>query len=98
MRLADGEIARLDAEIERAMTAWPERDRAVLASFPGLGTTRKAILLAAIGDARRFRDDRALRKYLGWYAELAQSGTSVDRHRLGTVGERNARRRSGPQP
>jgi transposase len=92
VRLADAEIARLDAEIERTLEAWSPRDRAVLASFPALGQTRQAILLAAIGDVRRFRDDRALRKYLGWYAELAQSGTSVDRHRLGTVGERNARR------
>lgn len=92
LRTTDAEVSRLDAEIARAMSAWPERDRAVLASFPALGATRQAILLAAIGDVHRFRDDRALRKYLGWYAELAQSGTSVDRHRLGTVGERNARR------
>lgn len=90
--LADAEIARLDAEIARAMTAWPERDRLVLASFPALGPARQAVLLAAIGDARRFRDDRALRKRLGWHAELAQSGTSAGRHRLGAVGERNARR------
>lgn len=86
------EIERLDAEIERALDAWPARDRQVLASFPALGTIRMATLLAAIGDVHRFRDDRALRKYLGWYAELTQSGSSVERHRLGRVGERHARR------
>lgn len=89
---ADEELRRLDQELERALEAWPERDRAVLASLPGISTVRMAVLLAAIGDVRRFRSDRAMRKYLGWYAELAQSGSSVDRHRLGTVGERHARR------
>jgi transposase len=53
---------------------------------------RQAVLLAGIGDVACFRDDRQLRKLLGWYPEARESGSSLSKHRLGRSGNRMARR------
>jgi len=53
---------------------------------------RQAVLLSSIGDVSTFRDDRQLRKLLGWYSESRESGSSVSKHRLGHSGNRMARR------
>lgn len=53
---------------------------------------RQAVLLATIGDFNTFDNDRQLRKFLGWYPELRESGTSLSKHHLGLKGNRLARR------
>lgn len=57
-----------------------------------MSTLRQAVLLASIGEVACFRDDRQLRKLLGWYAEARESGTSTSKHQLGRSGNRMARR------
>jgi transposase len=84
LRIADGAIAE-------ALEAWPSRQRAILASLPGMSVQRQAVL-SAIGDLGTFRSDRELRKLLGWYPETLESGSSVNKHRLGVSGNRLARR------
>jgi transposase len=92
LRLVDGQIDHIEDAIQTALQAWPAKDRAVLESFPGMSVRRQAVLLSTIGDISTFRDDRQLRKLLGWYPELRQSGTSVSKHQLGRSGNRMARR------
>jgi hypothetical protein len=63
-----------------------------LDSLPVMTTLRQAVLISAIGDIATFRDDRQLRKFLGWYPELRESGSSMSKHRLALSGNRLARR------
>jgi transposase len=92
LRLLDGQIEQVEAAIGAVLEEWPSQERAVLASFPVMTTMRQAVLLATIGDVANFRDDRQLRKLLGWYPEARQSGSSLSSHRLGRSGNRMARR------
>jgi transposase len=92
LRVVDEEIGNADTTIAVALQAWPDRDRAILASLPGMSVLRQAVLFSTIGDWRTFQSDRQLRKLLGWYPEARESGTSVSKHRLGEKGNRMARR------
>lgn len=92
LRLVEQEIADAEAAIEAALAVWPASDRVVLASLPGMTPLRQAVLLSAIGDVANFRTDRQLRKLLGWYPEVSESGSSTSRHWLGRSGNRMARR------
>ncbi len=92
LRMVDGQIQEVEAAIGAVLDEWPARERAVLCSFPIMTTVRQAILLASIGDIACFRDDRQLRKLLGWYPEARESGSSLSKHRLGRSGNRMARR------
>jgi transposase len=92
LRIVDEEIDTAEATIADALQVWPQRDRAILASLPGMSMLRQAVLLSTIGDWRSFQSDRQLRKLLGWYPEARESGTSVSKHRLGEKGNRLARR------
>jgi transposase len=92
LRLLDGQIQQVEAAIGAVLEEWPAQDRGVLASFPVMTILRQAVLLASIGDIAYFRDDRQLRKLLGWYPEARESGSSLSRHRLGRSGNRLARR------
>jgi transposase len=92
LRLIDGQIQQVEAAIGAVLEEWPAQERAVLASFPAVTMLRQAVLLACIGDVACFRDDRQLRKLLGWYPEARESGSSLSTHRLGRSGNRMARR------
>jgi transposase len=92
LRILDQEVEVADMTIADALTNWPADVRTVLQSFPHVSGLRAAVLLSAIGDVKAFRSDRELRKHLGWYPEVVESGTSVHRHRLGQKGNRLARR------
>lgn len=86
------DLKAVDAAIADSIQAWPASDRRVLESFPLMSVWREAVLLSEIGDIRTFRSERQLRKLLGWYPEIVESGTSVFKHRLGLKGRRIARR------
>ncbi|HVA18583.1 MAG TPA: IS110 family transposase [Solirubrobacteraceae bacterium] len=88
----DDQVERTEAAITGALEVWPASERAVLASLPGMSPMRQAVLLSAIGDLATFSSDRQLRKFLGWYPELRESGSSVAKHHLGLSGRRLARR------
>ncbi len=92
LRLIDSQIQQVDAAVESVLEEWPAQERAILASFPAMTATRQAVLLASIGDIACFRNDRQLRKLLGWYPEARESGSSLAKHRLGRSGNRMARR------
>jgi transposase len=92
LRLIDGQIQQVEATIGAVLEEWPVSERAVLASFPAMTILRQAVLLSGIGDIAYFRDDRQLRKLLGWYPEARESGSSLAKHRLGQSGNRLARR------
>jgi transposase len=92
LRLVDSQIQAVEAAIGAVLDEWPIQDRAVLASFPVMTMIRQAVLLACIGDITCFRDDRQLRKLLGWYPEARESGSSLSKHHLGRSGNRVARR------
>jgi transposase len=92
LNLLDEELERADAAIAEALEAWPSRDRAILASMPGMSALRQAVLLSTIGELSSFRTDRQLRKLLGWYPESLESGASIAKSQLGASGNRLARR------
>jgi transposase len=92
LSLLDDQIEQVEAAIGAVLAEWSAEERAVLASLPGMTMLRQAVLLACIGDIAYFRDDRQLRKLLGWYPEARESGSSVSRHHLGRSGNRMARR------
>jgi len=76
LRHVDEHIGHAERAIEAALEAWPESERAILSSLPGMTRNRRAVLLSIIFDLASFRDDRQMRKFLGWYPELRESGTS----------------------
>jgi transposase len=86
------DLKAIDVTIADSLQAWPSGDRMVLESFPLMSPWRAAVLLSEIGDVRTFHSDRQLRKLLGWYPEIVESGTSVSKQRLGLKGRRIARR------
>jgi transposase len=92
LRVMEEEIATTEETVADALAAWPQQTLEVVRSFPHMSGLRAAVLLAAIGDVNDFQSDRQLRKHLGWYPEAVESGTSVNRHRLGQKGNRLARR------
>jgi transposase len=92
LRLVKGQIQQVESAIAAVLEEWSAQERGVLASFPAMTTVRQAVLLASIGDIACFRDDRQLRKLLGWYPEARESGSSLSKHRLGRSGNRMARR------
>jgi hypothetical protein len=92
LNLLDDQIDQVESAIGAVLEEWSAEERAVLASLPGMTMLRQAVLLACIGDIAYFRDDRQLRKLLGWYPEARESGSSVSRHHLGRSGNRMARR------
>jgi transposase len=92
LRMIDGQIKQVEAAIGTVLEEWSAEERTVLASLPAMTMLRQAVLLSCIGDIACFRDDRQLRKLLGWYPEARESGSSVSKHRLGRSGNRMARR------
>ncbi len=88
----DEQVASVEEAIAIALDSWPADERAVMESLPGITTVREAVLFSAIGNIDGYRDDRQLRKMLGWYAEAKESGSSVSKHHLGHSGNRMARR------
>jgi transposase len=92
LRKVDLQIDELEATISALVSEWPASQRAVYESFPCMSKMREALLIATIGDLSTFRHDGQLRKLLGWYPEIRESGNSVSKHYLGLGGNRMARR------
>jgi transposase len=92
LHLVETQITGVEQAIDAALHSAPAQDRAVLSSLPGMTVLRQAVLLTVIGDLASFRNDRQLRKLLGWYPESKESGSSTSKHRLGQSGNRMARR------
>jgi len=64
----------------------------VLITFPHLGEITAATLIGIIKDIGRWPDKKKLKKALGVYSSLTQSGTNPGRGRQGKEGSRHGRR------
>ncbi|MHB8508880.1 MAG: IS110 family transposase [Candidatus Dormibacteria bacterium] len=92
LRQVDDQVANVEDTIGNALEAWPLPERQIMESLPAMTQLRQAVLLAVLGDLTSFRDDRQVRKLLGWYPESKESGSSLSQHRLGHSGNRLGRR------
>jgi len=80
LRLLDGDIKRIEAEMQRLVNAAPElkHDIELLSSIYGVGFIVAVVILAELGDLRRFRKARQLTAFAGLSPRIYQSGTSVN--------------------
>lgn len=89
------EIAKIEKEIDDHIGGNPElkEDAELIRSVPGCGPRFAAQFLAYIGNARRFKNAKALAAYIGVTPRQRQSGTSVKgRTILSRTGHAAARR------
>jgi len=64
----------------------------ILLSFPYLGEIAAATIIGIIKDIEKWPDKKKLKKALGVYNSLTQSGSSLGRTRQGKEGSRHGRR------
>ena len=81
LRLLDGDIKRIETEMKRVVEAAPQiaHDVALLSSIYGVGFIVAVIIVAELGDLRRFRKARQLTAFAGGSPRIYLSGTSVSR-------------------
>lgn len=75
----DKDIARLEMESKRIINKAPslKQDYALLISIAGVGHITAAVVLAELGDLRRFHKARQLTAYAGVSPRIHESGSSV---------------------
>jgi transposase len=75
----DGQIAALSTQIEQHLLAYEslKGDYELLRSICGIGKSTAALLLAELGDVRRFANVRDLVAFVGLCPHPTRSGTSV---------------------
>ena len=73
------QIAEIEGDIDDHINGHPElkKDAELIRSVPGCGQKFAAHFLAYIGNARRFRNAKALAAYIGVTPRQRQSGSSV---------------------
>ncbi len=76
--------------IEKEVTAHPYES--ILLSFPYFGSTAAATIISVVKDISRWPNKRKLKKAMGVYSTLKQSGTSIGKGKMGKEGSRHARR------
>ena len=64
----------------------------ILLSFPYFGSTAAAAIISMVKDIDRWPSKKKLKKALGVYSTLKQSGTSAGKGRMGKEGSRHGRR------
>ncbi len=76
------------AEIERSLGAWcrESKEADLLMTIPGMGPVLAAIILAQIGDIKRFPSAERLCSYAGLVPRVYQSGTVLRRGRITRAG------------
>lgn len=72
-------IKRIEREMQALIARTPElqRDYALLVTIPGVAFVTAAVILAEIGDLRRFQEARQLSAFVGLSPRIHDSGTSV---------------------
>ena len=80
LRLLEDDIKRVEAEMERVVEAAPQlkHDIGLLSSIYGVGFIVAVVVIAELGDLRRFRKARQLTAFAGVSPRIYQSGTSVN--------------------
>jgi len=76
--------------IEQEVAAHPYGS--ILLSFPYFGSTAAATIIGVVKDIDRWPSKKKLKKALGVYSTLRQSGTSAGKGRMGKEGSRDGRR------
>jgi transposase len=83
----------LEAELERETRNDQAQDLALLLSIPGVGVRTACLLLAEVGDVRRFADARKLVAFAGLTPSQFESGSSVlRRSSISRLGSNHLRR------
>jgi len=79
LRLLEGDIKRIEAEMKRVVEAAPQikHDIELLKSIYGVGFIVAVVIIAELGDLRRFGKARQLTAFAGVSPRIYQSGTSV---------------------
>ena len=79
LRLLDGDIQRIEADMKRLVDATPQlaHDITLLSSIHGVGFITAVVIIAELGDLRRFRKARQLTAFAGLSPRIYQSGISV---------------------
>lgn len=79
LRLLQGDIKRIEAEMKRVVDAAPQlkHDIELLSSIYGVGFIVAVVIIAELGDLRRFHKARQLTAFAGISPRIYQSGTSV---------------------
>ncbi len=97
--IRDLSIQRREAEAKRdAITLIIRREVAelpygeILLSFPCLGEIAAATIFSVVKDIKNWENKKKLKKALGVYGSLSQSGTGGGRSRQGKEGSRHGRR------
>ena len=80
LRLLDDDIKRIEVEMKRVVDAAPQLkdDIELLSSIYGVGFIVAVVIIAELGDLRRFRKARQLSAFAGVSPRIYQSGTSVN--------------------
>ena len=80
LRLLDGDIKRIEVEMKRVVDGAPQikDDIELLRSIYGVGFIVAVVIVAELGDLRRFRKARQLTAFAGLSPRIYQSGTSVN--------------------
>lgn len=84
VRLLNGQIAQVEALIDHELAHRPEAPR--IRSAPGYGPVLASVLLAFIGDARRFSNGKQVASYAGLVPRVYQSGKSERMGRITKAG------------
>ena len=90
----DREIERVEREIDQLFKDHPtiRRQRELLASIPGIGTTTAARILGEMPNISEFRDVKAVAAFAGLSPRHYQSGSIEHRTRLSKLGNAQLRR------
>lgn len=93
LELLENQIQHLDKEIQTAISAQPsfKQDYDLFTSIPGVGPVTASLVLAELGDIRRFDTGRKLAAYVGLTPRENQSGNGRKRTRLCRMGNTHVR-------
>lgn len=86
LKLITKHIEALNSEIEKVVAQ--SREGQILTSFPMIGPTHAAVLIATIGSIANFESVAKLRGYCGWSPLQQQTGISQDSMLLQPAGNR----------
>jgi transposase len=80
VRGIERDIEKIEGEIRKVIEndAELKRDAELLESIPGVGFVTASVVLAELGDLRRFEEARQVSAFAGVSPRLRQSGTSVN--------------------
>jgi transposase len=86
LRLLREHMEAIDEKIAALVAG--TREGIILSSLPMISPFRAASIIASVGSIGNFRSSAALKSYFGWSPTQCQTGTSMDKMKLGRGGNR----------